>query len=124
MNPDSTLPSRRATSPRPSRRRGERAAVLAPLGIALAATAAGTPNDVLAPLWIGALASTVLTSLALALLAGLRRGDWSAFRTYRHAEDREEEMDLDTRTGGYAWMRDVLEHGNLQDLADVNPDDH
>ena len=84
----------------------ERVLVLGPLGIAIAATAAGAEQDFLAALWLSALAWMVLASLALAIVAGLRRGDWSAFRDYRHGEDREEDMDLDTRTGRYAFMRE------------------
>ncbi|MXW92464.1 MAG: hypothetical protein F4114_05355 [Rhodospirillaceae bacterium] len=104
MNPDSILPPGRAGSPRTARR--ERIAVLGPLGLATAAACFGRDGDLLAPVWLAAVAWTVFASFALALHAGLRRGDWSAFRDYRHEPDREEEMDLDLRTGGYAFMRD------------------
>ena len=77
-------------------------------------------EELLAPLWLAAIAWTVLASLALAIVAGLRHGDWSAFRDYRHEEDHEEELDLDLRTGGYAWMRDVLADGSSRNLADGN----
>jgi len=104
MNPDPILPPGRAGSPRNARR--ERVAVLGPLGLATAATCFGLDGDLLAPLWLAAVAWTVFASFALALHAGLRRGDWSAFRDYRHEPDREEETDLDLPTGGYAFMRD------------------
>ena len=104
MNPDSILPPGRAGSPRNARR--ERIAVLGPLGLATAATCFGLDGDLLATVWLAALAWAFFASLGLALLAGLRNGDWSAFRGYRHEPDREEETDLDLRTGGYAFMRD------------------
>lgn len=99
-----------------SRRRCERVFVLGPPGIAVAATVWGLGEAVLATLWLAAIAWTVLASFALALAAGLRHGDWSAFRDCEHEEDREEEMDLDTRTGGYRFIREraerVLADGN------------
>ena len=102
-------PPRRAQPPRcnrPRHGRRERLLVLGPLGIALSATAAGAEPAFLAALWLSALAWTVLASLALALLAGLRRGDWSAFRDHEHREDRDDEMDLDLRVGAYAFLRE------------------
>ena len=98
-------PSGHPASP-PRRTWGERLVVLGPPGLALVVTLPGAEADVLAPLWLAALAWTVFSSLWCALRRGLAHGDWSAFRGYRHAGDREEELDLDTRTGGYAWMRD------------------
>ncbi len=89
-----------------SRRRCERLLVLGPLGLAIVATAVGAEPDFLAPLWLAAIAWTVLASFALVLAAGLRYGDWSAFRDDEREEDREEEMDLDTRTGGYRFLRE------------------
>ena len=135
MNRDSIQPPGRADLPRrghlphyshlpqcnrPPHDRRERLLVLGPLGIALSATVAGAEQAFLATLWLSALAWTVLASLALALLAGLRRGDWSAFRDHEHREDRDEEMDLDLRVGAYAFLRErekqVLADGRL--LAD------
>ena len=120
MTRDSIPPPARADSPRSGRllrrSRCERVLVLAPLGLAVLAAVCGVREDILAPLWLAALSWTVLASFALALAAGLRRGDWSAFRDYEHPKDREEEMDLDTRTGGYRVLRErdrrVLEDGN------------
>ena len=57
-------------------------------GIAAAGTVSaidahvGAGAEILAPAWLGALAWTVLASLALALWQGFRHGDWSAFRGY------------------------------------------
>ena len=128
LPPRADLP-RRGPLPRSSRvSRGrrwcERLVVLGPLCLALVATVCGAGGELLAPLWLAALAWTVLASLALALGAGLRHGDWSAFRDYDHVPDREEEQDLDLRTGGYAWMRDVLADGSPRNLADGNHDCH
>ena len=126
---------RRCRSPRRSRvsrcghvsrgrRWGERLVVLGPIGLAIVAAVCGADEELLALLSLAALAWTVLASLALALAAGLRHGDWSAFRDYRHEEDREEELDLDLRTGGYAWMREVLADGSPRNLADGNRHRH
>ncbi len=118
--------SRLPQSSRVSRGRcwGERLVVLGPIGLAITATVSGMGEELLAPLWLAALAWTVLASLALALDAGFRHGDWSAFRNYDHEPDREEELDLDLRTGGYAWMRDVLADGSPRNLADGHQHHH
>lgn len=115
--PTPSTTSRRASCERDrSRRRRERVFVLGPPGIAVAATVWGLGEAVLATLWLAAIAWTVLASFALALVAGLRRGDWSAFLAHEHEGDREEELDLDTRTGGYRFIRErderVLADGN------------
>ena len=123
MNPDPILPPGRAGSPRNSRR--ERVAVLAPLGLATAAACFGLDEDLLAPVWLAAIAWTVFASFALALRAGLRQGDWSAFRAYRRDPDREEEADLDLRVGAYAFMRDwddVLADRDPRRSADARHD--
>ena len=100
--------------------RRERAFVLAGPGVALLATGAahacGAGTELLAPVWLAALAWTVLTSLAGALRRGIG-GDWSAFRTGDLPDGHGERFDWDTRTGRYAWMRD-LEDRHLHD------DDH
>ncbi len=116
MNRDSIPPPGRADLQRrshlpqcnrpPRRSRQERVLVLGPLGVAGTAAFCGVPEDFLAPLCLAALAWTVLASFGLALLAGLRDGDWSAFLDRDHAEDREEETDLDLRVGAYAFMRE------------------
>ncbi|MDE0678796.1 MAG: hypothetical protein OXI11_01035 [Gammaproteobacteria bacterium] len=112
---------------RPMRRSTERTAVLAPLSLAVTATQFGMDGTLIALLWAASIAWTVLASFALALRAGLRRGDWSAFRRYRYEEDREDEMDHDTRTGGYAFLRrldEVLADDDQRDGENLNPDVH
>ncbi|MDE0455161.1 MAG: hypothetical protein OXJ63_07610 [Gammaproteobacteria bacterium] len=80
-------------------------------------------GTLIALLWAASIAWAVLASFALALHAGLRRGDWSAFRRYRYEEDREDEMDLDTRMGGFAFLRrldEVLADDDQRDGEDAN----
>ena len=83
--------------------------VLGPLALAVLASAAalGTGSDTafLGPLWLAALAWTVLASLAGALGRGLRHGDWSAFARYRLPDDRDDRMDWASRSGPYAYLR-------------------
>ena len=102
----------------------ERAFVLAGLAIALAATAVriagGFPGEVLAAIWIAAIAWTVLASLAAALRCGLVHGDRSAFnaRDCRHdwpPDTRAERFDWLTRTGAFAYMRIQEDRGRLLD---------
>ncbi|MDE0230372.1 MAG: hypothetical protein OXJ62_16100 [Spirochaetaceae bacterium] len=135
MNHDSTSPQGDAGTPLrerlcrgqrlPRRSRRERAVVLGPPGLATAAAFFGLSEDILAPVWLAAIAWTVIASLALALRAGLRHGDWSAFRDYTHHPDREEEADLDLRVGAYAYMRardDVLADRDPRRSADARHD--
>lgn len=130
MTRDPNSPTRPDHTNRPSRpkpRSTERTAVLAPLSLAATATQFGIDGTLVALLWAASIAWMVLASFALALRAGLRRGDWSAFRRYRHEEDREDEMDLDIRTGGYAFLlrRDeVLSDDDPQDGEGLHPDFH
>ncbi len=95
-----------------SARRGAwraRALVLGPLAIAALATVAtlgfSTDTPLLGPLWVAAIAWTVLASLAGALLRGLRHGDWSAFGRYELPDGRDDRMDWFTQTGSYAYLR-------------------
>ena len=60
----------------------------------------------LAPLWLVAIAWTVLASLAGALLRGFRHGDWSAFRRHGFPEDDGEADEFASRTGRYQWLGD------------------
>ena len=91
----------------------ERLAVLAGPALAAAWTAVavflGTGMEIAGILSLAAIAWTVVSSLALALRRGIRRGDWSAFRDgLRHAcppDTRAEGFDWDTRTGSFAYMR-------------------
>ena len=98
-----------------------RAIVLGPLGIALLATAAalilGAGADLIGPLWMAAIAWTVLSSLAGALWQGFRHHDWSAFGRYELPDGRDERIDWISRTGRYAHLRD-WEDSHLHD------DDH
>ena len=98
-----------------------RAFVLAGPGVAVLATggalASGAGVQPLAPVWLAALAWTVLASLAGALHRGFRHRDWSAFRDCELPDGHGERFDWDTRTGSYAWMRD-FEDRHLHD------DDH
>lgn len=82
-----------------------------------ASLASGMGGELIGPIWVAALAWTVLASLAGALRRGLRHRDWSAFRTGDLPDGRGERFDWDTRTGSFAWMRD-LEDRHLHD------DDH
>ena len=64
----------------------ERAFVFAGIAVAGVTSAIGVPvgagEDVLAPVWVGAIGWTVLATIAHALWRGFRLGDWSAFRGY------------------------------------------
>ena len=86
------------------------AAVLGPLALAVLATVAApgfnTDTAFLAPLWLAALAWTVLASLAGALGRGFRHGDWSAFRRHRFPEDDGEADEFASHTGRYQWLND------------------
>ncbi len=88
-----------------------RAFVLGGLVFALVATviavAAGTGVRFLGGIWFWAVIWTVLAALACALWRGLRHGDWSAFGGYELPEDSGDRFDWSTRTGRYAWLRDL-----------------
>ena len=104
-----TSTARRGARPRPTTW-GERLFVLGGLGLAALATAAalalGTDTGLLAPLWLAALAWTVLASLAGALRRGIAHGDWSAFARHDFPDDRHDAIDFQARTGTYAWLGD------------------
>ena len=90
--------------------RRARIVVLGPLALAVLATgialALDTDTALLGPLWLAAIAWTVLASLAGALARGFRHRDWSAFGRYELPDGREEQMDWITKTGMYAYLRD------------------
>ena len=116
--------SRRCNRP-PRRSRRERAIVLCPLAPAVAATVCGAGGNILAPLWLAALAWMATASFCLALFVGLRGAGWSAFRDWTPQADREEEMDLDLRVGAYAFMRardDLLASTDPRRSADARHD--
>ena len=101
------------TDPNPSISRRARAFVLGGLAFALAVTT-GTGVRLLGGVWFWAAVWTVLAALACALRQGLRHGDWSAFRGYELPEDNGDRFDWSTKSGRYAWLRDV-EDGHLHD---------
>ena len=88
-----------------------RAYVLGGLAFALAVTvfsvATGTGVRLLGGVWFWAAIWTVLAALACALRQGFRYGDWSAFDRYELPEDNGDRFDWATKTGRYAWLRDV-----------------
>ena len=100
-----------------------RALVLGPLAIAALATVAAlgfdTDTALLGPLWLAALAWTVLASLAGALGQGLRHGDWSAFRRHELPDGRDDRIDWISKTGAYAYLRIQDDHDRL-----LRDDDH
>ena len=104
---------------RPQRRSTWRERLFVLGGIALAAlytaasVAAGTGTEAIGPLWMAAIAWTVMAALAAALWQGLRRRDWSAFRNYELADGSGEDFDWGTRTGAYAYHRIQEEHERL-----------
>ena len=95
--------------------------VLGGLGIATLYTAAAfgleTGTEHIGPLWMTAIAWTVLASLSVALWQGFRHRDWSAFRDYELPEDDGDIDEWSSRTGRYAYLRD-WEERHLRD------DDH
>ena len=95
----------------------ERLFVLAGLALAMVFTAGSLALDGgatwIGPLWMAAIAWTVLASLASALRRGLRHGDWSAFGRHDLDRGREDEIDWSTRTGAWAYLRIAEEHERL-----------
>ena len=59
------------------------------------------------PLWMAAIAWTVIASLAGALWRGFRHRDWSAFSRYELPEDNGEIEEWALRTGRYSWLREM-----------------
>ena len=104
------------TATPPTRRRttgAERLFVLGGLAAAALYTAAsltlGAGTEHIGPLWMAAIAWTVLASLAHVLWLGLRHRDWSAFRAWELPEDDGEFDEWSSRTGRYAYLRDIEE---------------
>ncbi|MCY4439919.1 MAG: hypothetical protein OXE53_06895 [Deltaproteobacteria bacterium] len=100
---------------RPARRIVWRARALVLGGLALAAvcTAATFILDAgaeqIGPLWMAAIAWTVVSSLAGALWRGFRRHDWSAFSGYELPQDDGESHEFTFKTGRYSSLRDMEE---------------
>ncbi len=96
-----------------------RSLVLAGPGLALLATicslAAGSGLRLLGAVWFCAVLWCLLTALSCVLWRGFRGGDWTAFTRYRLPGGRGERFDWATRTGRYAWRREIEEqelHGH------------
>ncbi len=106
------------TDPYPSCSWRARAFVLGGIALGLAVTVfsvvTGTGVRFLGGIWFGAVIWTALTALACALWRGFRHGDWSAFGQYELPEEGGDRFDWSTKTGRYAWLRDV-EDPQLQD---------
>ena len=104
--------------------RSARPLVLAGLGLALLATilslAAGIGLRHLGAAWACAALWSLLTALSCALWRGFRHGDWSAFHRHELPDGRDERFEWATRTGRYAWRRELEE----QELHDRGPDAH
>ena len=88
-----------------------RAIVLAGPVLALLATilslAAGSGLRLLGAAWFCAALWSLLTALPCVLWRGFRHGDWTAFSRYRLPDGREERFDWSSRTGRYAWRREL-----------------
>ena len=95
-----------------------RAFVLGGLALALAVTVFSVVIAIgarfLGAIWFWAVIWTILAALACALWRGLRYRDWSAFGGYELPKEGGDRFDWATRTGRYAWLRD-LEDGHLHD---------
>ena len=78
-----------------------------------ASFASGAGAELIGPVWMAAIAWTVLASLAGALWRGFRRRDWTAFHDYELPDGRDERIDWATRTGRYAHLRIQEEHERL-----------
>ncbi len=106
-----------STHSRPRATGAERLFVLGGIALASLYTAAslasGAGTEAIGPLWMAAVAWTVLASLAGALHRGFRHRDWSAFRSYELPDGRDERIDWATQTGQYAWMPIAEEHERL-----------
>ena len=104
---------------RPQRRSTWRERLFVLGGFALAALytaaslAAGSGTEAIGPLWMAAIAWTVVAALAAALWQGLRHRDWSAFRSCELADGGGDGFDWGTRTGSYAYLRIHEEHERL-----------
>ena len=104
--------------------RSARLLVLAGLGLALLATIllliVGSGLRPLGAVWACAALWSFLTALPCVLWRGLRHGDWSAFHRHELPDGKEEDFEWSSRTGRYAWRRDVEE----EELFGQDPDAH
>ena len=108
------------TNHNPSRSAG--AFVLAGPALALLFTAfslgCGTGARLLGGVWFAAALWSFVTALSCVLWRGFRHGDWSAFGRYELPDGDGERFDWATRTGRYAWRRELEE----QELHGHGPD--
>ena len=104
------------SEPNPSRY--TRALVLAGPALALLATilslAAGIGLRPLGAVWVCSALWSLLTALSCVLWRGFRHGDWPPCTRYRLPDGRDERFDWASRTGRYAWRRE-LEERELHD---------
>ena len=102
--------------------RSARLLVLAGLGLALLATilllAAGSGFRYLGAVWACSALWSLLTGLWCVLWRGFRHGDWTAFHRYELPDGKEEDFEWSSRTGRYAWRRELEE----QELFGQDPD--
>ena len=102
--------------------RGAGALVLAGPALALLFTvfslAGGTGVGFIRGVWFGAALWSFLTAFSCVLWRGIHGGDWSAFKRYELPDENGERFDWATRTGRYAWRRELEE----QELHGHDPD--
>ena len=98
---------------------GARTFVLAGPALALLFTVfalfSGTGARLLGGVWFAAALWSNFCALACVLWRGFRHGDWSAFGRYELPDGDGERFDWATRTGRYAWRRELEEqelHGH------------
>ena len=88
----------------------ERAFVFGGIAIAGGVSGIGVPlgagEEILAPVWLAALAWTILATIAHAFWRGFCRGDWSGFREkYEPSSVNHDAGDMATCTGAYYYRR-------------------
>ena len=79
-------------------------------------TGSGVPF--LRGVWLVAALWTFFAALAHVLWRGFRHGDWSAFNRHELPDGKDDRFDWATKTGRYAWRRDLEE----QELHGHDPD--
>ena len=87
----------------------ERAFAFGGIAVATATSGIGAPvgagTEILAPVWLAALAWTILATIAHAFWRGFRLGDWSAFQEEYEPPHHRDNLDLGTGTGVGAYRR-------------------
>lgn len=69
-------------------------------------------GEVVAFVWLLAIACTVIASFVQAIMQGFRQGDEAPFDD-GHGAGRDEDFDYFTRTGEFAWLRIQADHEAL-----------